>query len=189
VALRNDSSDSPDPTSRIPTPAYESLDNAKGTDALNEQFARRCGVIAGAALFGILNLKYNALGNTSHALIYALVIGGIAGLFGLLVALLVLAIKGRWGVLVLVVCLAIAGFGAWMTYQSTHPATVAQAQRLAVKRYPELGVPNSPLNRAFVARYKQYQATNRGYFNQPGWPLTLAEECQAELDKTPPPAP
>ena len=54
--------------------------------------------------------------------------------------------------------------------------TAAEAQREAVRRYPELGVSGSKLNREFVARYKLYQQQRPDYFRDTSWPLHLAEE-------------
>src|SRR4051812_1920911 len=38
-----------------------------------------------------------------------------------------------------------------------HFATVAEAQREALRRYPELGVAGSRFNTEFLSRYKQYE--------------------------------
>ena len=57
-----------------------------------------------------------------------------------------------------------------------HFATAAEAQREAVRLYPALSVEGSPLNRAFVARHKQYQQQRPDYFSDPSWPVTLARE-------------
>lgn len=54
--------------------------------------------------------------------------------------------------------------------------TAAEAQRVAVQRYPELGISGSKLNTEFVARYKLYQQTRPDYFRDTSWPLRLAEE-------------
>jgi hypothetical protein len=56
------------------------------------------------------------------------------------------------------------------------PTTVADAQREALRRYPELGIVGSKLNTEFVARYKFYQQQHPDYFRDPSWPLRLAEE-------------
>ena len=55
-------------------------------------------------------------------------------------------------------------------------ATVAEAQREAVRRYPELGVAGSKLNREFIARHKLYEQQRPEYLRDPSWPLRLAEE-------------
>ena len=55
-------------------------------------------------------------------------------------------------------------------------ATTDEAQREAVRRYPDLGVTGSKLNREFVARYKLYQQQRPEYFHDTLWPLHLAEE-------------
>ena len=64
---------------------------------------------------------------------------------------------------------------------SANPAVVAEAKRRAVQRYPALGVANSPLNTAFVARYKRYQIERPELFNDPEWPMKLAIECADAL--------
>lgn len=53
-------------------------------------------------------------------------------------------------------------------------ATVADAQREALRRYPDLGVANSDFNRRFVALYKQYQQSNPQLLQNPNWPMILA---------------
>lgn len=55
-------------------------------------------------------------------------------------------------------------------------ATVAEAQREAVRAYPSLGVAGSEFNRDFLARYNRYQRERPGYFSDPSWPWRLAEE-------------
>ena len=67
-----------------------------------------------------------------------------------------------------------------MAEQSASKAT-ADAKLLAVKYHPDLGVGGSPLNKEFVARYKRYQAVESAFFDNPSWPLTLAEECAQAL--------
>jgi hypothetical protein len=58
----------------------------------------------------------------------------------------------------------------------TRPWTEAEARSEAVRRYPQLSVANSPMNRAFLARYQQVKATNPSYLLDLAWPLRLAEE-------------
>jgi hypothetical protein len=55
-------------------------------------------------------------------------------------------------------------------------ATVAEAQREAIRRYPELGVPGSPFNSEFVALYKRYKRERPDVFQDNSWPLQLAQE-------------
>ena len=55
-------------------------------------------------------------------------------------------------------------------------ATVAEAQRAAIERYPALSIGGSRLNAAFVARYKLYKQTRPEYFTESAWPMNLAEE-------------
>jgi hypothetical protein len=54
--------------------------------------------------------------------------------------------------------------------------TVAEAQKIAVQRYPELGVAGSTVNTEFIARYKLYQQSRPDYFQDTSWPLRLVEE-------------
>lgn len=56
-----------------------------------------------------------------------------------------------------------------------HPAREAQAQVMA--RYPRLKVANSPLNRKFIALYKETQSSNPALLSHPDWPLRLAEQA------------
>jgi len=53
----------------------------------------------------------------------------------------------------------------------------AEGRREALRLYPSLGVPNSPLNVEFVRRYKQCQQQNPQFFRDPAWPVTLVKEC------------
>lgn len=54
--------------------------------------------------------------------------------------------------------------------------TEAEAQREAVRRYPELGKPGSRMNADFLARYQRYQREDPAALKDPAWPLHLAEE-------------
>lgn len=60
-------------------------------------------------------------------------------------------------------------------------ATVEEAQREAVRRYPELGVRGSKLNAAFLARYRTYRQLKPEYFKDNAWPIRLAEEVLEPL--------
>lgn len=55
-------------------------------------------------------------------------------------------------------------------------ATVADAQREAVRRYPLLGIKGSRMNQAYVDRYRLYQKTNPDFFQNTRWPVELADE-------------
>jgi hypothetical protein len=48
-------------------------------------------------------------------------------------------------------------------------------------KFPDLAVRNSALNREFLRRYQVYQQSNQAYFQDPEWPLHLAEESQMAL--------
>jgi hypothetical protein len=58
---------------------------------------------------------------------------------------------------------------------------VAEAQRTAVVRFPELAVAGSKLNAAYVARLKTYQDQRADYFRDTSWPMRLAEEVAASV--------
>jgi hypothetical protein len=55
-------------------------------------------------------------------------------------------------------------------------ASVADAQKEAVRLYPSLGVSGSLFNGAFLTLHRKYQKENPGYFDDNSWPLLLAEE-------------
>jgi len=64
--------------------------------------------------------------------------------------------------------------------------TSQEWQLKAVQKYPELGVQGSDLNQRFIAEYNKRHAANPAFFNDPQWPLLLADELAAP---TPAPAP
>ena len=53
---------------------------------------------------------------------------------------------------------------------------VAVSKREAVLRYPELGVPGSAFNAAFVTRHGLYQQELPEFFQDENWPMRLADE-------------
>ncbi len=55
-------------------------------------------------------------------------------------------------------------------------------QKQAIAMFPSLGVADSPLNKEFVARYKNYKIWRKPYFDNPGWPMMLAWECTREIE-------
>ncbi|MDR3403952.1 MAG: hypothetical protein P4L99_15755 [Chthoniobacter sp.] len=57
-----------------------------------------------------------------------------------------------------------------------HQWTQAEAQAEAVRRYPQLGVAGSPLNRAFVEKYQSLKASNSSDLQDPVWPLRLTRK-------------
>lgn len=69
------------------------------------------------------------------------------------------------------------------TAPSSAAWTVATAQKEAMRRYPQLGVANSPMNRAFVARYQQIKAKDPSYLRDPSWPLHLADEVGQQIQR------
>lgn len=59
---------------------------------------------------------------------------------------------------------------------------VQESQREAVRLYPELGVAGSKFNREFIARHARYKKERPGYFLDPTWPVSLAQETQDALN-------
>ena len=57
-----------------------------------------------------------------------------------------------------------------------HFATVADAQKEALMRYPELRVPRSQFNTEFVALYRRYKQQRPDMFRDNAWPLQIAKE-------------
>jgi hypothetical protein len=57
-----------------------------------------------------------------------------------------------------------------------------QAKIKALARYPELGKANSSLNTEFVRRYHLYRENRPSYFQNPEWPMQLAEESAKALN-------
>jgi hypothetical protein len=59
----------------------------------------------------------------------------------------------------------------------TSPAqqTVAEWQTKAIEAYPELGVPDSQLNKSFLQLHQQLKETNPQLFDNPKWPLLIAQ--------------
>ncbi len=55
------------------------------------------------------------------------------------------------------------------------------AQAEAMRRYPALGIRDSRENKTFVAAYQSLRRANPTYFDDPEWPLTLAQAL-AERD-------
>jgi hypothetical protein len=62
------------------------------------------------------------------------------------------------------------------TTAATQGWTEATARAEAIRRYPEIAVANSALNRAFVQKYEELKASNPAFLRDPMWPLRLAEE-------------
>jgi hypothetical protein len=72
--------------------------------------------------------------------------------------------------------MAVPSLATWILKPRPVQWTEATAQKEAMRRYPQLAVANSPMNHAFIAKYKQLKASNSDYLRDPGWPLRLAEE-------------
>jgi len=54
--------------------------------------------------------------------------------------------------------------------------TPATAQAEAMRRYPDLGIAGSPLNRAFLEKYQSLKAGNSPDLQDPAWPLHLTRK-------------
>ena len=74
-----------------------------------------------------------------------------------------------------------------VTGRRTLPAGAAAdaAKWRAVARYPQLGIPNSPMNKAFVERVTCYQIQRPTIFDQAEWPTIIATEISNEAAKAP----
>jgi hypothetical protein len=49
-----------------------------------------------------------------------------------------------------------------------------------MRRYPAIGVKNSPENELYVARVKELRVEMPELFNDPHWPLTIGEQLAAQ---------
>ena len=65
----------------------------------------------------------------------------------------------------------------------------ASAQAAAMKKYPSLGVAGSAFNREFLARVQRARTETPGLFDDPSWPLSLADEVARALPQPHPAAP
>ena len=203
---------SPIPRHGAPSPSADPFDDPEERKALKTQYIRIAG-ITGGVLVGAFASRWGGANQPINDVIFiSAICGGVAslcaGAFGWLLATLTIALRSRWaGGLAGVVLVGLALFGlnrqgvfhrapltstdvvqpppAPSAVAPPDAASVAAAQQEAVKRYPQLAVVNSPLNREFVTRYKQLQATNPDYFKQSNWPLTLAAECEAAIKQKP----
>lgn len=60
---------------------------------------------------------------------------------------------------------------------NVHAQTTSQDwQAKAIQKYPDIGVAGSELNKRFVEAYTERRKANPSFFNNPEWPLTLADE-------------
>lgn len=60
--------------------------------------------------------------------------------------------------------------------------TVADAQKQALAKYPELAREGSPLHAKFVELYRQAKESNPSLLTDPNWPLTLADKASTIVD-------
>jgi hypothetical protein len=58
-----------------------------------------------------------------------------------------------------------------------------QSKKNAVLRFPDLGIADSEMNKAFLARVNHLKAMNSTELNNPNWPYLVAVNVNAELDQ------
>ena len=57
-------------------------------------------------------------------------------------------------------------------------------QEEAGKRFPEIAVKDSPLNKMFLAEYSRLKQSTPDFFrNNPNWPVIIATQCAAQLSR------
>jgi len=84
-------------------------------------------------------------------------------------------LRQRWAALPKAAPAVTTGRAISASAESTSTLTADEWKKKATEEYPGLAVVGSPLNAAFVAKYKAYQGSN--YFDTPDWPMRLAKEC------------
>lgn len=55
-------------------------------------------------------------------------------------------------------------------------ASVGEAQKIALQKYPDLGAATSEFNKAFLTLHKKYQKEKPELFLENSWPLVIADE-------------
>lgn len=86
--------------------------------------------------------------------------------------------------------MAVFGFALVMTLVLPATAeTVADAQKEAVERYPDLGDEGSPIHAKFLELYQNAQKTEPSLFSNVDWPVIIADRAYALLAATPTPSP
>ena len=68
---------------------------------------------------------------------------------------------------------------------SSQAQTVADAQKQAAAKYPDLSRAGTPLNTKFVELYREASASNPTLLSNPNWPVILADKAAALIVKTP----
>jgi len=61
--------------------------------------------------------------------------------------------------------------------------TVAEWQKEVIRRYPELGEADSLHLRFFRYELTRHKAANKGYFDDPKWPVNLAQQSLAKCEE------
>ena len=63
--------------------------------------------------------------------------------------------------------------------------TEMEWQQEAVKRFPEISVKDSPLNKMFLSEYNRLKQSTPDFFrNNPNWPVIIASQCSAQLSNS-----
>jgi len=66
--------------------------------------------------------------------------------------------------------------GGVLVMTASAQTTTKEWQDKATRKYPDLGVQGSELNKRFVKAYTERQKSNPRFFSNPDWPMTLADE-------------
>jgi uncharacterized membrane protein YqaE (UPF0057 family) len=70
--------------------------------------------------------------------------------------------------------------------QALRPLATNESQREALRRFPELGIAGSKLNKEFLVRYRRYQHERPDFFRDTSWPVHLAEEVSKTVSSPQP---
>jgi len=70
--------------------------------------------------------------------------------------------------------LRVLALAACVSATSLAQQTVADWQAKAIEAYPDLGVPDSPLNKTFLQLHQQLKETTPQLFDNPRWPFLIA---------------
>jgi hypothetical protein len=94
----------------------------------------------------------------------------------------------RWVVPILLLVGLFNSFSKSAADESDRPTvspslTEQEWQVKAVQAYPDLGVRGTALNTAFVNLYSQRKQSDSAFFSDPEWPMRLAKEVAAQVQK------
>ena len=63
-----------------------------------------------------------------------------------------------------------------------NPRATQEGQITAIHQFPDLAVLNSPLNKLFTSEFARLKSADPNFFNNPNWPLILAQSCAEQLN-------